>query len=78
MIGDREESVKFFRAEVAAGEGPPGALLSEDMRIACGSGAIRILEGQRAGKTVMGGGELIRGAKLAPGAMFGRANEPYP
>ena len=78
MIGDREESVKFFRAEVAPGDGPPGTLLSEDMRIACGSGAIRVLEGQRAGKTVMGGGELMRGAKLAPGATFGRAGEPYP
>ena len=78
MIGDREESVKFFRAEVAPGDGPPGTLLSEDMRIACGSGAIRVLEGQRSGKTVMGGGELMRGAKLAPGATFGRAGEPYP
>ena len=78
MIGDREESVKFFRAEVAPGDGPPGTLLSEDMRIACGSGAIRVLEGQRSGKTVMGGGELMRGAKLAPGAMFGRTGEPHP
>lgn len=77
-IGDREESVKFFRAEVAPGDGPPGMLLSEDLRIACGSGAIRVLEGQRSGKTVMGGGELMRGAKLAPGAMFGRTGEPYP
>ncbi len=71
VVGDRVESVKFFRAEVAAGDGPPGTLLSDDMRIACGSGAIRVVEGQRAGKTVMRGGELMRGAKLAPGAAFG-------
>ncbi|HEY1780753.1 MAG TPA: methionyl-tRNA formyltransferase [Roseiarcus sp.] len=76
VIGDREESVKLFRAEVADGEGPPGTLLSDDMRIACGSGAIRVLEGQRAGRTAMGGGEFMRGAKLGPGATFGRAGEP--
>jgi methionyl-tRNA formyltransferase len=70
LIGNREETIKFFRAEVRTGTGPPGVLLSEDMRIACGAGSIRVLEGQRAGKTVMSGRELARGAKIAPGAVF--------
>lgn len=69
-VGSREESIKFYRAEVAAGTGLPGIILSEDMRVACGVGAIRVLEGQRSGKAIMSGRELMRGAKLAPGVSF--------
>ena len=64
LIGNRHENIKFFRAEVATGTGSPGMLLSEDMRIACGVGAVRVLQGQRAGKAMMSGHELMRGAKL--------------
>jgi methionyl-tRNA formyltransferase len=74
LIGNRHESIKFSRAEVATGSGSPGMLLSDDMRIACGVGAIRVLQGQRAGKALMGGHELMRGAKLAPGAVFTRSS----
>ena len=70
LIGSREESIKFLRVEVVAGAGPPGTLLSEEMSVACGTGAIRVLQGQRAGKTVMNGRELMRGAKLARGTVF--------
>jgi methionyl-tRNA formyltransferase len=70
LIGTREESIKLFRAEATTGAGRPGMLLSEDMRIACGAGAIRVLQAQRSGKTVMGGCELLRGASLFPGAIF--------
>jgi methionyl-tRNA formyltransferase len=75
-IGNREENIKLFRAEVAAGTGSPGMLLSEDMCVACGAGAIRVLQGQRSGKTVMSGRELIRGAKLAPGVLFTQSGAP--
>jgi len=70
LIGSREESIKLLRVEVAAGTGLPGTLLSEDMSVACGTAAIRVLKGQRAGKTVMSGVELMRGAKLARGTVF--------
>jgi methionyl-tRNA formyltransferase len=69
-IGNRDENIKFFRAEVTKGTGTPGMLLSDDMRVACGTGAIRVLQGQRSGKTVMSGRDLMRGATLAPGAIF--------
>lgn len=75
-IGSREESIKFYRAEVATGTGLPGTLLSEDMRVACGVGAIRVLQGQRSSKTVMSGRELIRSAKLAPGVVFRQSHTP--
>src|SRR6202020_394269 len=70
VIGNKAEHVKLFRAEAMTGNGSPGTLLSEDMRIACGTGAIRVLQGQRSGKTVMSGRELMRGASLAAGAIF--------
>jgi methionyl-tRNA formyltransferase len=76
LIGNRPENIKFSRAEVATGTGSPGMLLSEDMRIACGVGAIRVLQGQRAGKAMMRGHELMRGAKLAPGVVFTQSSAP--
>ena len=76
MIGNHKEKIKFLRAQVTTGSGAPGTLLSEKMTVACGSGAIQILEGQRPGRTVMSGSELTRGAKLAPGAVFMRFSSP--
>ena len=76
VIGNKAENIKLFRAEATTGTGSPGMLLSEDMRIACGSGAIRVLQGQRSGKTVMNGRELMRGATLAPGAIFTQSRWP--
>jgi methionyl-tRNA formyltransferase len=76
VTGNRHETVKFFRAEVAMGTGSPGMLLSEDMRIACGVGAVRVLQGQRASKTMMSGHELVRGAKLARGVIFTQSGAP--
>ena len=78
MVGDREESIKFLRAEVAEGTGSPGTLLSDAMSVACGAGAIRILQAQRPGRTAMSGRELIRGAKLVPGAVFARSHAEPP
>jgi methionyl-tRNA formyltransferase len=76
VIGDRQEAIKFLRAEVISGTQPPGTLLSTDMSVACGSGAIRVLQGQRSGKTAMSGRELMRGAKLAPGVVFTQSRAP--
>jgi methionyl-tRNA formyltransferase len=76
MIGNRNESVKFLRVEVAPGTGLPGTLLAEDMTIACGAGAIRILQAQRSGRTIMSGCELMRGVKLARGAIFTQSGVP--
>jgi methionyl-tRNA formyltransferase len=76
LVGSRQESIKLLRAEATMGTGSPGMLLSEDMRIACGVGAIRVLQAQRSGKTVVTGHELVRGTTLAPGAIFARSGCP--
>jgi methionyl-tRNA formyltransferase len=80
LIGGKEENIKLLRAEAGKGTGTPGTLLSDEMRIACGVGSIRILQGQRSGKAVMSGRELMRGAALAPGAIFMQSDglSPFP
>src|SRR5437588_1342999 len=42
--------IKILRCERANGSGAPGSVLDEHLTIACGEGAIRIIELQRAGK----------------------------
>ncbi|KPP90586.1 MAG: methionyl-tRNA formyltransferase Fmt [Rhodobacteraceae bacterium HLUCCA08] len=54
------ERVKLLRARAAAGAGEPGAHLG-GFRVACGSGAVQVLEAQRAGKRAMEAAEVLRG-----------------
>jgi methionyl-tRNA formyltransferase len=72
-IKGRDEQFKFLRARVTTGTGLPGTLLTEDMRIACGDGAVEILQVQRPSKSMVSGLELMRGSRLAPGAVFERS-----
>jgi methionyl-tRNA formyltransferase len=62
--------VKLLRCEPATGAGAPGALLDDQFTIACGEGAVRIVELQRAGKAPMKAAEFLRGTPLKPGARF--------
>lgn len=65
--GDKRERIKVLRSEVVAGCGEPGEVLDDDAAIACGEGAIRLVEVQRAGKRPMGRAELLRGFALPKG-----------
>jgi methionyl-tRNA formyltransferase len=58
--------VKILRCEMADGAGAPGELLDDRLAIACGQGALRILELQRAGKQPMKAEEFLRGTALKP------------
>ena len=60
--------VKILRCEPAEGSGAPGEVLDDQLTIACGDGAIRILELQRAGKAPMKAAEFLRGTPLKPPA----------
>jgi methionyl-tRNA formyltransferase len=66
----KRERIKVLRACLAAGEGPPGAVLDDQLTVACGEGAVRLLELQRAGKKPMGAKELLRGFPLTPGTLL--------
>lgn len=60
--------IKILRCELAKGQGTPGALLDEQLTVACGDGAIRIVELQRAGKQPMSTEVFLRGTRLGPGS----------
>ena len=59
------ERVKLLRSRVVAGTGAPGAVLS-GFTVACGEGAVEVLEVQRAGKKPMPAAEVLRGLTLPP------------
>jgi methionyl-tRNA formyltransferase len=59
------ERIKLLLAEVMPGDGYcPGEILTTDMIIGCGSGTIRPLLLQRAGKPVMSLDEFLRGRPI--------------
>lgn len=66
-IGTRTERLKILRAKLADGSGEPGELLTDDLVVACGTGAIRLTQLQRAGKKPMNADELLRGFSLPKG-----------
>jgi methionyl-tRNA formyltransferase len=62
--------VKILRCELAKGVGAPGEVLDDLLTIACGDGAIRIIELQREGKARMQAADFLRGVPLKAGAKF--------
>ncbi|TLP46246.1 methionyl-tRNA formyltransferase [Cohaesibacter sp. CAU 1516] len=70
-IRGKAQRVKILRSELADGQGAPGTLLGDDMTVACGEGAIRLIELQRAGKGAMKADEFQRGADLKVGEVIG-------
>jgi methionyl-tRNA formyltransferase len=59
--------VKVLRTTKGDGLGEPGRVLDEHLTVACGSGALRIVELQRAGGKPMRAGEFLRGTPVGPG-----------
>ncbi len=69
-FGKGLERVKLLRTSLAEGSGKPGEILDETPRVACGDGALTLVEVQRAGRGPVSGGEFFRGAHLKPGALL--------
>ena len=63
----KAERVKLLRSSLASGEGQPGEILDDQLTIACGEGAIQLIEVQRAGSKAMDAQTFLRGAKLNRG-----------
>lgn len=63
--------IKILRCELANGQGAPGEVLDHRVTIACGDGAIRITQLQRAGKAPMSAEDFLRGTAVAPGLRLG-------
>jgi methionyl-tRNA formyltransferase len=64
------ERVKVLRTTRGEGSGAPGTILDDRLTVACGEGAVRILDLQRAGRQAMKAEEFLRGSPLAPGTRF--------
>jgi methionyl-tRNA formyltransferase len=59
--------VKLLRSTTGNGGGAPGTVLDDRLTIACGTGAVRLTELQRAGRQPMKAAEFLRGTPLKPG-----------
>lgn len=68
IAGGKEKlRVRALRSTLGDGSGKPGAVL-DGLTIACGNGAVRLVEVQRAGAKAMKADEFLRGVALSKGA----------
>ena len=63
--------IKVLRTTLGAGAGAPGNVLDEQLTVACGDGAVRLLELQRAGRQPMRTEEFLRGTPVVRGSVLG-------
>jgi len=61
------ERVKILGSEQAQGSGAPGEVLDDRLTIACGTGAVRLLRLQRAGKAAQDAAVFLNGRAVPPG-----------
>jgi methionyl-tRNA formyltransferase len=59
--------VKVLRSTKGEGEGAPGTVLDDRLTVACGEGAVRLTQIQRAGKQPMAAEEFLRGTAVTAG-----------
>jgi methionyl-tRNA formyltransferase len=62
--------VKVLRTSKGDGNGQPGQVLDEQLTIACGEGAVRLVELQRAGRQPMSPDVFLRGTPVARGSLL--------
>lgn len=65
------ERYRVLAAEVVSGNGTPGTTLDDALTVACGSGAIRPVLIQRAGRPAMDTAALLRGRAVPAGTVLG-------
>ncbi|MDF1608300.1 methionyl-tRNA formyltransferase [Hoeflea sp. YIM 152468] len=72
--GDRAERVKVLATQVVAmetGTAAPGTVLDEELAIACGGQAVRLLTLQKAGGKPLAARDFLRGTAVPPGTVIG-------
>ncbi|MCR4282361.1 MAG: methionyl-tRNA formyltransferase [Bauldia sp.] len=60
-LGKGPERIRVLRSALAGGRGAPGTVLGGDLTVACGDGAVRLLQVQRAGRGALDAEEFLRG-----------------
>lgn len=63
--------IKLLASRLASGSGAPGSVLLDPLRVACGDGAVEILQLQRAGKGVQDAATFLNGWSISAGDRFG-------
>ena len=71
-VGGRTERLKLLRSTLSEGMlsegmGESGGILDDRLTVACGTGAVRLVEVQRAGGKPAAAQEFLRGAKIEKG-----------
>jgi methionyl-tRNA formyltransferase len=69
-IAGRPERIKVLGSELADGSGAPGSVLTEDLVIACASGAVRLTKLQKAGGKLLASADFLRGTPIAQGTVL--------
>jgi methionyl-tRNA formyltransferase len=59
--------IKVLRTMLGKGSGAPGTALDDKLTIACGDGAVRLMQIQRAGSKAMSADEFLRGTPVKAG-----------
>ncbi len=67
LSGENATRIKVLSAKPVTGNGPPGTVLDDKLTIACGDGALEILELQRHGKGAMDRATFLRGFAVPAG-----------
>jgi methionyl-tRNA formyltransferase len=62
--------VKALRSTKGEGKGAPGTVLDNSLTIACGDGAVRLMQVQRAGRQPMAAEEFLRGTAVKAGVVL--------
>jgi methionyl-tRNA formyltransferase len=70
-LGDRIKCLGSELVEDTGTSGPPGQVLSSDLKISCGQGTLRLTQLQRAGKSAQDSGSFLRGFALPVGTELG-------
>lgn len=65
------ERVRVLAAIQIPGGGAPGTVLDPALTVACGTGSVRLITLQRAGKRPMPAGDFLRGFPVPPGTRLG-------
>ncbi|MBR2537554.1 MAG: methionyl-tRNA formyltransferase [Hyphomicrobium sp.] len=68
--GGKLERIKVLRAAMASGAGASGTVLDDKLTIACGRGAVHLIEIQRAGKRPASTDEFLRGFAVPAGTVI--------
>ncbi len=71
LLGGQVLKVLEARPEPDAGGRPPGIVLDQALRIGCGTGALRLLQVQMAGRAALTAESFLRGHPLPPGQVLG-------